>query len=218
MPEKMALVDVEEEIQGCLERGLKEFLRVGQLLQHILANRLYADTYASFDAYIKHKQEDGKRRWPFNLRRAYQLIGAAESHKALCTIGTQLLPENERQYRMIGQLPPDEQAALWEQALAEAGGELPASKKIAELVAARLEKMNDQEQLQTVQDYESNLTDPVTQKPINGLRRLSGVDKFFLHIDEWLPGVAGAVQDYERRKQDAIAFLTDVERAARASR
>ncbi len=52
------------------------------------------------------------------------------------------------------------------------------------------------------------------KKPVNVPRRLTGAEKVFGLLETWLPGVAEAVEGYERRRQDALAFLDDVERYA----
>ncbi len=75
-----ALTPAEKRHLGALEkrieRGISTFVEVGESLMEIRDNRLYRDSYATFDAYCR-------ARWNFDRGRAYQLIGAAEVARAI---------------------------------------------------------------------------------------------------------------------------------------
>jgi hypothetical protein len=92
-----------------IERGLAVFREVGDALMEIRDNRLYRETHATFDAYVKE-------RWHFERARAYQLIGAAEVARA---IPASFRPvENEAQARELVPLVrenPSAVAAVWKQ-------------------------------------------------------------------------------------------------------
>jgi hypothetical protein len=56
-------------------------------------------------------------------QRAHQLIGAAEVFSNLST--TVDKPTGERQARPLAELEPEDQRTVWEQAVADSGGEQP---------------------------------------------------------------------------------------------
>ena len=50
------------------------------------------------------------------------------------TIGTQILPTTERQVRPLTQLEPAQQRQVWQQAVTEAGGKVPSSRLVKDIV------------------------------------------------------------------------------------
>lgn len=123
---------------------------LGELLAEVCEQRYYRFVYATFDAYVT-------TRWGIGRHRAYQLIASHETKVYLLTNGQQLLPENERQYRALGQLPLERRLLVWRAALEDADGERPVAADVAALVAADMARQTDEEQLATVQEYERTL-------------------------------------------------------------
>jgi hypothetical protein len=50
------------------------------------------------------------------------------------TIGLQILPTTERQVRPLTQLEPSQQREVWQQAVEEAGGKVPSSRLVKDIV------------------------------------------------------------------------------------
>jgi hypothetical protein len=130
-----------EAIEHRIEECLDAVVELGRQLARVNLSRLYRQPYGTFEAYCW-------KRWRISRTSAYQFMGAAETADYLFANGEQLLPENERQYRSLGQLPIEERLGVWQLALAGADGEQPAAANIADLVAQRMACMSDQEQLQ----------------------------------------------------------------------
>ena len=92
-----------------IERGMSVFREVGEALAEIRDGRLYRETHATFDQYVRE-------RWQFDRQRAYQLIGAAEVARAIPADLPQ--PMNEAQVRELVPLVrenPSAVAEIWRQ-------------------------------------------------------------------------------------------------------
>lgn len=108
------LLDVTErdrlhQYETVIEHGLTTFVEVGEALAAIRDARLYRAEYATFEDYCQE-------RWSMGRRRADQLIGAAQTMRAL---GTQvpILPSNEREARPLVNLPEDVRGDIWQRAV-----------------------------------------------------------------------------------------------------
>jgi len=90
-----------------INRGLDWFIEVGNALAEIRDKRLYRQEFGSFEAYLDAK-------WPrkLSLSRAYQLIGAAEVARNLCTI-VDPSELRESHLRPLAGKSPDVQRAAW---------------------------------------------------------------------------------------------------------
>lgn len=134
------------ECEATIEAGLATFFQVGTALAKVRDERLYRETHTTFEDYCKSQ-------WDISKRRANQLIsamGVAESIQfAKCEAGQDLgtmvptlrtpdspsvTPTSERQVRPLASLPKPQQAAAWNQAVAESGGKAPTAKKVTEVV------------------------------------------------------------------------------------
>lgn len=104
------------ECEAIIERGLDTFIDVGEALLEIRDNRLYRESYSTFEVYCKE-------RWGFTRRRASQLIVAAEV-VANVNHGSQI-PTTERQARPLAQLGPELQREVW-QRVTESGDKITA--------------------------------------------------------------------------------------------
>lgn len=88
-----------------IERGMSVFREVGEALIEIREKRLYRETHATFDQYIRE-------RWQFERARAYQLMGAAEVARAIPDDLPQ--PTNEAQVRELVPLVHENPSAVAE--------------------------------------------------------------------------------------------------------
>ena len=114
----------------------RAFYESGKALVELRSRRLYRSTHKSFDQYCRD-------RFGFQRRHCYRLIDAVAvvenlcpngTHQKLETNGTQPLPTNERQVRELIGLEPDEQRHVWQQAVSRAGGKVPSSRVVKEIV------------------------------------------------------------------------------------
>ena len=92
-----------------IKRGLSTFVEVGTALFSIRDARLYRNDYKTFEEYCC-------QRWSMSRIHAHRLIEAVEVTKNLLPMGN-IFPVNERQLRPLAQLPAEQQAAAWQQAV-----------------------------------------------------------------------------------------------------
>lgn len=131
--QETALTTTEQaELARCeqlIDKGLETFIQVGEALQAIRDQRLYRAQYADFASYVRE-------RWPDigGRRQADRLIAAAEVQQNLGPIGLSL--SNESQARPLAGLPPVEQRAAMQEAVATA----PEGKVTAAHIQATVDK------------------------------------------------------------------------------
>ena len=97
--------------EAIIERGLKTFVEVGNALLAIREGKLYRhrEGYATFEDYCS-------KRWGFARRTAYQYMDAAQAAENVRNCA-QISPANEAQARPLTQLEPEQQRAVWQQAV-----------------------------------------------------------------------------------------------------
>ena len=111
-----------------LERKVERaFYEAGMALMELRDRRLYRSTHATFEEYCRS-------RFNFTRQAANYLIAGASVFEILTTNGCQKLPTAERQVRPISSLSPEEQVDCWQQAVAEAGNQVPSSRIVKEVV------------------------------------------------------------------------------------
>ena len=121
-----------ENFEVVIAENLQAFLKVGKALMEIRDERLYRATHETFEAYCEE-------RWSISKVHAYRLVNAAETATAIAESNPLgYSPENERQVRPLSQLPVDDRAEAWEEAVEEAGGEVPTAAQVQEVVSRRL--------------------------------------------------------------------------------
>ena len=99
-----------------IQNGLQSFIEMGQALQDIRAEKLYAiDGYGDFDEYLGE-------RWEMTPRQAYRLISAARVALILRPMGHKI--DSERAARELAPIAadPDMVVAVYEEATRRAGG------------------------------------------------------------------------------------------------
>lgn len=111
------------------------FYEAGKSLATLRDRRLYRSTHKTFEEYCKE-------RFGFTRQSASLKILAAEVIDDLSTNGCQILPNSERQVRPIIQagLQPEEQRAIWQQAVDLADGKVPTGRIVKGVVERLLEK------------------------------------------------------------------------------
>jgi hypothetical protein len=124
------------EQEQVIERGLQTFVDIGNALAKIRDDRLYRESYSTFEVYCQ-------KRWNFTRDEGYKLIAAAGVVNDLVYHGIQNdLPKTERQARELVPLRdnPDAMRNAWQRAQEKAqdrGSKRPTARDVAE---ARLEQ------------------------------------------------------------------------------
>lgn len=137
-----------DDLEAVIERGLTSFVEVGQALSTIREERLYRQSYDTFEAYCAE-------RWGFGRTYAHRVIEAAEVTSMLPIGNTR--PTTESQARALRPLKdaPEQMAEAMTKA-AEASGGKPTANAIAEAVADVIEskerKRQDTEELQALME------------------------------------------------------------------
>jgi Fe-S cluster biosynthesis and repair protein YggX len=129
------LSPVEKEERDNLERTVQQaFFIAGKALKQLRDKRLYRETHATFESYVRD-------RFDFTKRAAYYLIDAHEVMNNLkseqfvhTNTGTNILPTKESQCRPLAKLPPSRQREIWRDAVEKANGKVPSARIIKEVV------------------------------------------------------------------------------------
>lgn len=102
-----------------IEKGLKTFIEVGNALFEIKNNKLYRESFTTFEAYCND-------RWQLKRQRAYELMGAAEivyqlSENNLSEISDKinLLPSKESHANALAQIPVTLRFQVWQSVVEE---------------------------------------------------------------------------------------------------
>jgi hypothetical protein len=135
------------ELEAIVERGLAQFIEVGNALLEIRDLKLYRETHETFEEYCRE-------RWKMSRQRAHQLIDAAGVVQNLSTT-VDIHPTSERQVRPISNLSPDQQRYAW--AAATATNPNPTAgqvEKIAKEIVGRNLPPISEEELAKIQEEE----------------------------------------------------------------
>jgi hypothetical protein len=96
------------ECEKVIERGLSNFIEVGNALMKIRDGKLYRAEFKTFEEYCR-------KRWSMSRQNAHELIGAAEVSQNLS--GTPDKPTSVSQTRHLVSLPPEKQKEVWKEAV-----------------------------------------------------------------------------------------------------
>ncbi|PWU19159.1 MAG: hypothetical protein C5B50_07285 [Verrucomicrobia bacterium] len=117
-----------EECEAIIATGWDNFVKVGRALASIRDQRLYRQSFRTFDQYCAKK-------WHYSKPHAHRLICAAETMQILVPIGTISYPTHEAQIRPLIGLNPEDAKTAWNNAVKAAEGK-PITASIV-LAAAR---------------------------------------------------------------------------------
>ena len=122
----------EQNAREQLEKQVEQsFYWAGKALQKLRDQRLYRSTHSRFEDYCLD-------RFGFHRRHLYHLIGAALVVDNLsvveCAQFVHILPTRESQCRPLTTLEPKLQRFVWQQAVAYAGGKVPSTRIVKEVV------------------------------------------------------------------------------------
>ncbi len=132
------LTEQEEAERHRLELKVERaFLEAGLALRELRDRRLYRSTHKTFEVYCQDK-------FGFGRAHSYRLIDAvtvvenlrfAEDEKdALSPNRRQILPTKLEQVRPLTSLEPEEQREVWQQAVEQADGKVPAGRTVKSIV------------------------------------------------------------------------------------
>jgi hypothetical protein len=104
--------DETETLQYCehvIAEGIQTFVEVGRALLVIRDQRLYRQSYATFEGYCRE-------RWDLSRTYAYQLVEASQVVDHVAAV-SDVVPRNEAQARPLASLPPTQQQLVWVEAV-----------------------------------------------------------------------------------------------------
>lgn len=107
-------------LEKVIQRGLSNFIEVGEALLSIRDERLYRIEHKTFEDYCRKK-------WSFTRHQANRLIGASAAVANLEPTGSK--PASERQMRPLVPLEPEQQREAWEAAVEASDGK-PTAKHV----------------------------------------------------------------------------------------
>ncbi len=122
----------EQNTREQLEKQVKQsFYLAGKALQQLRDQRLYRSTHSRFEDYCLEC-------FGFHRRHSYNLIGAAMVVDNLsvveCAQFVHILPSRESQCRPLTPLEPKLQRVAWQQSVVYAGGKVPSTRMVKEVV------------------------------------------------------------------------------------
>ena len=143
MVSKNVLSETEKAERDSLECTVQQaFFIAGKALKLLRDKRLYRETHATFESYVKN-------RFDFTKRAAYYLIDAHEVVNNLkseqfvhASISTNILPTKESQCRPLAKLPPEQQREVWRTAIEKAKGKVPSARIVKEIVKQNSSNLN----------------------------------------------------------------------------
>ena len=129
------LSKAEKEEKNNLERTVEQaFYVAGRALKILRDKKLYRETHATFEAYVRS-------RFDFTKRAAYYLIDAAEVVNNLkseqfvhSNKNTNILPTKESQCRALAKLSPEQQREVWRAAVEKAEGKVPSARIVKKAI------------------------------------------------------------------------------------
>ncbi len=138
--ETSELTPEEERDRQLLERQVERaFYLAGKALAQLRSRRLYRSSHKTFEEYCQD-------RFGYGRHAANRLIAGAavvenlvpnghqNQPEEMVTRGAQILPTSERQVRSLTSLDPSQQRSVWQQAVTEAGGQVPSGRIVKDIV------------------------------------------------------------------------------------
>jgi len=121
--------------EATIEAGLMTFLDVGNAIREIRDDRLYRESYSTFEEYCRE-------RWDWSRRHANRHIDAAKTAEILGPIGPISNEAQARELAPLAKSNPDAAAEVWAEVVDEHGEKVTA-KKIKEAVTSRMQPEED---------------------------------------------------------------------------
>lgn len=112
-------------LEGVIQKGLSNFIEVGNALAEIKSDKLYRAEFGTFDNYCCQK-------WGFKRHNALDLIATATAAQNVEEV--QQIPTREQARPLTDLDTPEQQQEAWEAATEAAGDEPPTAKQVAAAV------------------------------------------------------------------------------------
>lgn len=127
--DELVSIDEQSRFTRCeevIEHGLNTFVEVGNALLEIRDNRLYRQSYSTFEDYCKE-------RWGMKRQRAYELMSAADVVNNLSEISDKF-PSRESHTAPLTALEPEQQREAWQRVIETKQPEKITAKDVQEVV------------------------------------------------------------------------------------
>ena len=132
---KRILSEVEKAERDDLERTVQQaFFVAGQALKALRDKRLYKETHATFESYVRD-------RFDYTRAATYYLIKSSVVYENLkcqqfvdTNMGTNILPTKESQCRPLAKLSPERQREVWQTAVDRAEGKVPSARIVKAII------------------------------------------------------------------------------------
>ncbi|WP_052055915.1 hypothetical protein [Myxosarcina sp. GI1] len=187
------LTESERQERNNLEITVQQaFFVAGQALKLLRDKRLYRETHATFEAYVRD-------RFDYTRRAVDYLILAAEVVENLkreqIVLKTNVLPTKESQCRPLAKLSPEQQREVWLTAVEKTGGKVPSARIVKEVVNQNNSDLDIEPQ---------PMSKEIIYKPGTGI-------DYVVHLDEETYRLLEAYQDRigTATKNGAIRRLLD---------
>lgn len=190
--------EVLERNEAVIRDGLNNFMKVGKALLEIREFKLYRETHATFEAYLKEK-------WSLSYRRAIQLIDASVVVENMNNCSG-LAVENEAQARELSTLPPEQQAPAFQaaQEAAKTEGRDVTAKDVKAAVKARKPQPAPEIQAEPIQP-----TEKPTEQPNNDERIMHSLKVQIEEMDSLITNIRdlfNSLQDVPNRQSARVTI------------
>ena len=157
-----------------IEQGLESFVEVGNALAAIRDRRLYRAEFSTFEAYCQDK-------WSLTRRHVNRLVAAAEVTEDVGPMGPK--PTSERQSRPLKQVPKEQRAEVWQDAVEsapkdESGKPAVTAKHVQAAVDKKLGKGSSASHPPAVPDNAVRSRDPEQRLGSAPLQAGRAIDRF----------------------------------------
>ena len=150
VPERI-LSEGEKVERDSLERTVQQaFFVAGQALKSLRDKRLYRETHATFESYVRDRFDFTKRA-AYYLMDAYEVVNNLKAAHSLAPSddagsllkseqfvhsnkGTNILPTKESQCRPLAKLSPERQREVWQTAVDKAEGKVPSARIVKDII------------------------------------------------------------------------------------
>lgn len=137
------LSEAEKAERDDLERTVQQaFFVAGQALKTLRDKRLYRETHATFESYVRD-------RFDYTRAAAYYLIKSSIVYENLkcqqivdTNTSTNILPTKESQCRPLAKLSPERQREVWRNAVERSEGKVPSARIVKEIIRQSSSDLN----------------------------------------------------------------------------
>jgi RNase H-fold protein (predicted Holliday junction resolvase) len=157
-------------LESIVAEGISSFVVVGEALKEIRDNKLYRESYKTFEKYVDQK-------WGMARQRAYQLIDAVDAKANLSTVVDKneraSEVKTERQFRELKDVPAESMEAVIDKAAEIAGDDPITASDLKQARVEILEQAEPEEESEPVyEDVDDEPADSPAQEAIGNGKHL----------------------------------------------